>query len=228
MVRLKNSHVGGGARRGAMMRYAGMPMAMWALFERSFTQGLSNVLNYDTQTASAIAKKAKPRYRQIIGDLPTFEREDRFKANIISCAMLCAFVLCMPRRPTVDELTSYYESCMTTPAMRWFCRKAGKNKFSDNDMRSQRDTAALRAGDRNPYSWNMEFRPYADGSGYEACFTTCGICALMRELGLFDLVPAMCHLDYTMSELGGASVFVREHTLASGGPYCDCGYRKLL
>lgn len=35
-----------------------------------------------------------------------------------------------------------------------------------------------------------------------------------------------CHLDYDMSEATGASVFVREYTLASGGPYCDCGYKK--
>lgn len=54
----------------------------------------------------------------------------------------------------------------------------------------------------------------------------CGICTLMGELGLHDLVPAMCRLDYTMSEAGGTSDFVREHTIASGGPYCDCGYRK--
>ena len=37
---------------------------------------------------------------------------------------------------------------------------------------------------------------------------------------------AMCHLDYAMSEAGGASNFVREYTLASGGPYCDCGYKR--
>ena len=41
-----------------------------------------------------------------------------------------------------------------------------------------------------------------------------------------DLTPAMCRLDYTMSDAGGASDFVREYTLASGGPYCDCGYHK--
>ena len=29
-----------------------------------------------------------------------------------------------------------------------------------------------------------------------------------------------------MSEAGGASDFVREYTIASGGPYCDCGYHK--
>ncbi len=72
----------------------------------------------------------------------------------------------------------------------------------------------------------MDFLPYADGSGYEARFSRCGICTLMKELGLYDLVPAMCHLDYTMADAGGACHFVREYTLASGGPYCDCGYRK--
>ena len=34
------------------------------------------------------------------------------------------------------------------------------------------------------------------------------------------------HLDHTMSEAGGASEFIRQYTLASGGPYCDCGYKK--
>ena len=41
-----------------------------------------------------------------------------------------------------------------------------------------------------------------------------------------DLTPALCHLDYTMSEAGGVTDFVRQYTLASGGPYCDCGYKK--
>ena len=90
-----------------------------------------------------------------------------------------------------------------------------------------KETAALRAADRNLYSWNMDFNEYVDGSGYEARFTYCGICTLMRELGLYEFVPAMCALDYTMSEAGGASQFVRQYTLVSGGPYCGCGYHKL-
>ena len=48
----------------------------------------------------------------------------------------------------------------------------------------------------------------------------------MKELGLYAYVPAMCHLDYTMAEAGGACIFVRAYTLASGGPHCDCGYKK--
>ena len=54
-------------------------------------------------------------------------------------------------------------------------------------------TAALRAADRNPYSWNMDFYEYPDGSGYEGRFTKCGICVLMKKLGLYDLTPAGLH-----------------------------------
>ena len=86
----------------------------------------------------------------------------------------------------------------------------------------------MKAADRNPYSRNMEFYEYPDGSGYEGRFTKCGICVLMKKLGLYDLTPALCRLDYTMSEAGGATDFVRQYTLASGGPYCDCGYKKKL
>ena len=110
--------------------------------------------------------------------------------------------------------------------MKWFCRKSGKKKFTEKDIAGMKATARLKAADRNPYSWNMELYPDPDGSGYEARFTKCGICELMRREGLYDLTPALCHLDYDMSEATGTSIFVREYTLASGGPYCDCGYKK--
>ncbi|WP_417065266.1 hypothetical protein [Gemmiger sp.] len=37
---------------------------------------------------------------------------------------------------------------------------------------------------------------------------------------------ALCRLDYTMSEANGVANFVWQYTPASGGPYCDCGYKK--
>ena len=208
------------------MKYAGMPMGMWALFAGSFRTQLGAVFGYDARTAKAIAKRAKPKYREIIASLPEFEKADRFKMNIVNCAMLGAFILSMPKRPEVAPLTEYYARAMMTKPMKWFCRKSGKRKFTPEDIQGMKTAAALKAADRNPYSWNMDYYPYPDGSGYEARFTRCGICVLMRELGLYNLTPALCRLDYTMSEAGGATDFVREYTLASGGPYCDCGYRK--
>lgn len=208
------------------MKYAGMPLGMWALFGDSFQKQLTTVFGYDEKTAKEVRRKAKPKYQEIIAGLPEFEKADRFKMNVVNCAMLGAFVLSMPKRPDVERLTKYYADAMMTGPMRWFCRKSGKSKFTQKDIDGMKATAALKAADRNPYSWNMEFFPYPDDSGYECRFTKCGICTLMQQLGLYDLTPAMYRLDYTMSEAGGASDFVRQYTLASGGPYCDCGYHK--
>ena len=208
------------------MKYMGMPLGMWLLYRKSFRERLVSVLGCTALEAKEITEKAKPRYREIIEKLPEFEKGDRFQMNIVNCALLCAFVLSMERRPTVQQLTDFYAQAMMTAPTRWFCRMGGKRKFTDADIQGMKQTAALRAADRNPYSWNMDYLPYPDGSGYEARFTKCGICTLMKELGLFELTPAMCHLDYTMSEAGGVSEFVRQYTLASGGPYCDCGYKK--
>ena len=226
---LLSGAVGGTGREhhgGKTMKYAGMPMGMWALFAKSFQTQLTAVLGYRADTAEEITQKAKPKYKEIIARLPEFEKADRFKMNIVNCALLGAFVLSMPERPEVESLTDYYAKAMMTKPMKWFCRKSGKAKYSPKDIAAMKKTAALKAADRNPYSWNMDFIEYPDGSGYEGRFTKCGICTLMRELGLYDLTPAMCRLDYTMSEAGGVTDFVREYTLASGGPYCDCGYKK--
>lgn len=208
------------------MKYAGMPMGMWALYRKSFQTHLTTVFGIDEKDAARITADAKPRYRDIVGRLPEFEKADRFKMNIVNCALLASFLLSMKEKPSVERLTDYYARAMMNAPTLWFCRISGRNKFSQKDIAGMKKTAALNAADRNPYSWNMEFLPYADGSGYEARFSKCGICTLMKELGLYELVPAMCRLDYAMSEASGVSEFVREYTLASGGPYCDCGYKK--
>ena len=198
------------------MRYIGMPMGMWALFAKSFQTQLA-MLGYDADAAGEITRKAKAKYREIITRLPVFEKGDRFQMNSVGCAMLCAFILSMPRRPEVGELTDYYAKAMMTKPMKWFCRKSGKTKFTPKDIAGMKAAAAMKAADRNRYSWNMDFIEYPDGSGYEGRFTRCGICALMQELGLYDLTPAMCHLDYSMSEAGGkpSACF-----LMSGVPGC--------
>ena len=208
------------------MKYFGMPLGMWVLFHASFQDRLTKEFGLSAEEAGTVAARAKIDYKKIIADLPEFEKKDRFQMNAVNCAMLAAFILNMPRRPDVDTLQRYYAEAMMTPAMKWFCRKSGKQQFSDKKIEGLKAAAKLRAADRNPYSWNMDFFEYLDGSGFESRFTRCGICEIMKKFGLYDLTPALCHLDYTMAEAGGTTDFVREYTLASGGPYCDCGYHK--
>ena len=114
------------------------------------------MLGYTPNAAREITRKAKPKYQEIIAKLPEFEKDDHFQMNIVGCAMLGAFVLCMPKRPDAEALTVYYEKAQMTPLMKWFCRKSGKSKFTPKDIARMKATAALKAADRNPYSWNMQ------------------------------------------------------------------------
>lgn len=137
------------------MKYSGMPAGMWLLYKRSFQNALVNNLNKSPEEAKLIMAKAKPKYREIIGKLPEFEKGDRFKTNIVNCAILISVFLSMDRKPTATEATAYYEHAMTNFATKAFCRMGGKQKFTDKDIEGMKKTAALNAADRNPYSWNM-------------------------------------------------------------------------
>ena len=77
----------------------------------------------------------------------------------------------MSVKPTVDQATDYYREAMTTVAMKAFFRKAAKRRFTPKDIEGKRKITALNGADRNPYSRNMTFHPYPDGSGYEVRFT---------------------------------------------------------
>ena len=46
-----------------------------------------------------------------------------------------------------------------------------------------------------------------------------------EEIGYCRSYPGFMRFGLC-DEWGGASIFKREYTLASGGPYCDCGYIK--
>ena len=150
-------------------------MGMWLLLKNSFEKNLINDLGLTKAEAKTVRLKAKPKYRRIIEELPEFEKEDRFKTNIVNCAMLISFLSYLPEKPDVNEVTRYYEDAMTIPFLKKMCRKSGKNKFSEKDIASNISTANLKAADRNRYSWNMDYIPYEDGSGYEARFYNCGI-----------------------------------------------------
>jgi hypothetical protein len=207
------------------MKYNGMPCGMWLLFKKSFRKNL-NIFNIDKKESKIITKNAKLKYKEIIKKLPEFEKNDRFKMNIVSCAMFAAFISNLKEKPTLEDVTKWYNESMMTKSMKWFCKKSGKKKFTNKDIDNMKKTAKLKAADRNPYSWNMEFYLYDNNKRYEARFTKCGICHLLKEEGLFEFAPAMCKLDYTMADAGGVSDFKREYTIATGGAYCDCGYYK--
>ena len=98
-------------------------------------------------------------------------------------------------------------------------------KLARNRFRSGKDVTLLARG-----NWAAEIK--RNGLRIKDKFSLCTSVSripVVTELvpdAKYDLTPALCHLNYTMSEAGGVTDFVQQYTLASGGPYCDCGYKK--
>lgn len=111
------------------MKYAGMPMGMWMIFHKSFQRNLTEVLKYDEEESRKITALAKKKYRELIERLPEFEKADRFKMNIVNCAMLSAFFLNMPTQPELSDATKYYKKSMMTGMMQRFCRMSREEKI---------------------------------------------------------------------------------------------------
>ncbi len=84
------------------MRCTGLPQGMWLRFKKSFEQNMVSVLGFGRSEATKIIARAKPQYREIITALPEFEKGDRFKMNLVNCALFSALLLNMDKKPTLD------------------------------------------------------------------------------------------------------------------------------
>ena len=95
---------------------------------------------------------------------------------------MCLFSLNV-KKPSTEELTAYYAKAVMTKPMKWFCRQSAKNKFSEYAKRTMEETASKKMPTATLIrgKWIITNMPaVAD----EARFTKCGICTLMKELGL--------------------------------------------
>lgn len=72
------------------MKYIGIPLGMWVLFEKSFRKNLVSEFGYNKITAKQISKNAKSRYKSIIRNLPEFEKEISLKQTLsaVQCWVL--------------------------------------------------------------------------------------------------------------------------------------------
>ncbi len=203
------------------MRYGILSRGMWLFFQGSFAKHLPLLTREEPKP---IMQKAKQTYREILQDIPAFDRGDRFLVNILSAAMLAGIYLNLREKPPLEAATAYYHSAMTeAPVMRRFMKR--KNPYTQKAQEKLKRQAEQSRRRDNPYSWKFRYEPGPDSSSYSAYFDTCGILHLFEKLGISEIIPAMCSYDYDMAALGG-SAFTRQHTLEEGGPCCDCHYRK--
>lgn len=202
------------------MKMGILPRGMWLLFRGNFEKQLPAL---GVQVPDGLMKQANRKYREIIGTIQPFGENDPLEMNIISAAMLAAVYLSLPEKPEVKAVERYYAAAMDNGVMRFFLKQSDYYtvKYQSNlAAKAQRSRSST-----NPYSWRLTFTPGPTLDSFDAVFDHCGICHLFQQLGIAEVIPAMCAYDYAMAEQTG-SVFTRQYTIAGGGPHCDCHYQR--
>ncbi len=202
------------------MKYGLMPKIMWMGFKGTFKKQLTET--FSEENPHQIMKEAHKKYKEILSTVNEFEKGDRFLINILSCAMLSSILLSVKKKYTVEEVRVYYRKAMCENKLTKMSAKKSK-AYTLKGRNILKQQAKKSEQINNPYSWKFSVEDGETLNQYTAIFYTCGICHLMTKLGLKEYVPAMCSLDYDMAHLNN-TIFTREYTLASGGPYCDCHY----
>lgn len=202
------------------MKYGFMPKLMWAGYQKTFKKELTKTLS--EENPKMVMKNAHQKYKGILANVTEFDKGDRFLINILSCAMLSAVLLSVKKNYSVEDVRLYYRHAMCNNFLTKMASKKSK-AYTEKGRRKLKSDAKKSESNTNPYSWRFSVVDGKTINQYTAYFYTCGICHLMKELGLSKYIPAMCTLDYDMAELNNTK-FTRQYTLASGGKYCDCHY----
>ncbi len=205
------------------MKYGFIERMMWTGYKGTFKKQLTQTLN--EENPKQVMKSAHKKYKEILKNLPEFDKGDRFIINIVNCALLSSVLLSLEKKYSLEEVRVYYRKAMCEN----FLTKAassgpkGKRSYTVKGREKLKMQAKQSESITNPYSWKFSVEDGETINQYTAYFYTCGICKLMTELGLKEYIPAMCTLDYDMAALNNTE-FTREYTLAGGGEYCDCHY----
>lgn len=202
------------------MKYSALPKLMWMFFKKDFKKQLTETFN--ESNPKQVMKNAHLRYKEILAGVDEFKKGDRFLMNILSCAMLSSILLTVENKYDLETVRVYYRKVMCENTI--LKSKAKKSKsYTLKGREKLKKSAEESMSNENPYSWKFTVEEGKTLNQYVATFYTCGICYLMRKLGLEEYIPAMCSLDYDMARLNNTK-FTRKFTLASGGKYCDCHY----
>ncbi len=192
--------------------------ATWLLLKESM---LATLPILGVEDPRAFYKKARVIYRREMAALSEYGEGDVLKLNLAQAVMLGAiYEVCDPK-PDINTLTRFYHEFLTRPAI---VRKlmGRHDMLAPSEVQRQVDLGKRSQRAIHPFTWQFSVM-VEDENHFTATFTRCGIYDYLKSRGMAHIVPAMCAIDYDMGDISN-HLFLRAHTLATGGAVCDCHY----
>ena len=99
-----------------------------------------------------------------------------------------------------------------------------KTYFSEKKMQTRRAWSAKTHEHQYKNDWVVDVLEQTDDFVFGLDYTACGVCALCRDEGCFELAHYLCKLDFMLVEIIGVRLD-RTTTLADGGDKCDFRFK---
>lgn len=192
--------------------------AMWLLLGSAAKESLP-VLGVDDP--KVFWQESKKIYRREMNKLPEYGPNDVLKINLAHAVMLGAVYEACSSKPDVDAMTKFYRELFLRQRIILAALKR-MDMLKPSMVRRQRVIAERSRKATHPFTWQFTV-DIEDENRFTAVFTRCGIYDYLNSRGMAHIAPAMCAIDYLFGECSN-HWFLRESTIATGGPVCDCGY----
>lgn len=176
---------------------------------------------FGDEMARKAIKNGKAKYRELLADAPELGKGNPMASNAYFAYVFVAAWLGTGRRLKPDDIADVMRDVLRK--MKPFFGLTDLNKDPkkwNKEMTKYKKWYDAGNGTKYPTTWKVELDDslHRDGSYYS--LMTCPICSYLTGKGLGDIMSPLCELDAVMFAYQHG-VLHRDHTIASGGDYCD-------
>lgn len=213
------------------MHYGIVPHLYWGIYHPTLKQELTR--RYGKTQADLVLRASHSYYRQTIASIKSPEQGPMFDYALLRASLLAAIylgskVLGKDFTPSPAEIAALFADATRNNAfMR--SRAPRMRRFFTPEGQATVEHSALRSNMRSPipaYGWAYT---YMAGDGHDDfCLTVrrCGILRLYQEMGIPELMYAVCRFPNIWGELGGIKV-KQSMCLGTGDPACRFHFTML-
>ena len=184
---------------------------------------------YGSGEAKRLWQKTLQIYQGFVAEAPDIGgKENKMSSNLYMALAVFAFYEADGRKLTPEKLKALMTQRMPKSipifsALADFNKPGNQRKLRARYERYK--SVSDEKLDRGEWgnSWRIEMNPHGREKGVAFDLVGCPLADFAKEHGYTEIMPVLCDFDYLTATLIHARLF-REHTVATGSPYCDYWY----
>lgn len=198
------------------MNYQGM---YWAILSPAMKSSMKK--RFGIELARKAIKNGKGEYRKLLAEAPDLGKGNPMASNAYFAYVFVAAYLGADGDMTPDDIAAVMNDVLKKMSPFFGTTNLNRDpKKWHREMKKYQKWYEAGNGVKYPTTWKVEFDDSLHRDGDYYALTACPICSFLTSKGLGDVMQPLCELDAVMFAYQHGTLH-REHTIASGGEYCD-------